>query len=152
MELHKSGYISQICAYLQNADHENAYALSKDFSQAFPDDLESRYLLAESAFWAGRYDEAVIEGSRAFNQSSSKEDMLACTIITASAYYELKQYEKGISLLKTMENRGSNEDIERLRFIFSIAIGDGKEAAIHANDLYAMNQKAAIELVAAYLR
>ncbi len=152
MELRKSGYIVQSAAYLRNKDYEKAYNLAKEFAAKFPDEVVAHYFLSASAFWLKKYDEAILEGSRAFNKSTSDDDMLRCTIITASAYYELKKYEKGFQLLEIMEKRKTNENLERLLFLFSMARNNGKEAAVHLNELYRLNQQAAEEMIAKYLK
>ena len=152
MELHKSGYISQIAMYIRNKSYEKAYGLAKEFIEKFPDEMTAHFFLSESAFWLRKYEEAILEGSKAFNKSATHEDMLASAIITGSAYYELKQYAKGFDLLKLMERRKTNESLERLLFLFSMALDDQREATIHLNELYGLNQKAAEDLAIRYLR
>ncbi len=152
MELHKSGYTSQIAAYLRNKNYEKAYTFSKEFVQKFPNEMVAHYLLSQSAFWVKKYGEAALEGSRAFNKSDSRDDMLACAVITASAYYELKEYEKGHKLLEVMARRKTNESLESLFFLFSIARNDGRAAAEHLNELYRLNQQAAKEMAARYFK
>jgi len=152
MELHRSGYIAQIAAYIRNKSYEKAYEMAKEFAEKFPDEMIAHFFLSESAFWLSKYEEAALEGSKAFNKSATNEDMLASAIITGSAYYELQQYAKGFGLLKLMERRRTNESLERLLFLFSMALNDHSEAASHLNELYGLNQKAAEELAIRYLK
>jgi tetratricopeptide (TPR) repeat protein len=126
MELGKAGYTAQIGFYLKNNEFEKAYDLSKEFVSKFPDEMVPHFLLSQSAFERRLYDEAIGEGSRAFNKSVSDDDMLACAILTGSAYYMTGRYAEGIKLLKSMELKKTNQSLESLLFILSIAIRDGK--------------------------
>jgi lipopolysaccharide biosynthesis regulator YciM len=152
MQLGKNGYISQIVMYLNNEDYEHAYDMSKEFIGNFPNELISRFLLAESAFWSGHFQEAAIEGHRAFNKASDNEDMLSCALVTASAYFELEEYAKGLDILKFMENRKSNEDLEKMMFVYSMAMHNPKEAAMHLNELYRINKAMAVNVVRRYFK
>jgi len=150
MELSKKGYISQTTTYIKNKDYEKAYAFAKEFMQKFPGDMLAHYLVSASAFWLKKYDEAALEAKRAFNKASS-DDMVPCAVMAATAYYEMKEYDKGMEVLRYVENRKMNESIEKLMFIFSVAKHDGVEAAVHLNELYRLNQEAAQELLVRYL-
>ena len=152
MDFGKPGYTAQVATYLKNQEYGKAYDLGKTFVQAFPDDVVAHFLLAESAFWSGKYEEAAFEGSKAFNKSSNDEDMLACAIITSSAYYELGKYAEGYKLLKMVEPRKKSEELEKLLFIFSLEMNDDKEAMKHVDDLFKLNKKAAEELIVKYLK
>jgi len=152
MELHKAGYISQTVIYIRNKDYERAYSFAKEFAERFPDEMVAHYLLSASAFWAKKYEEAALEGRKAFNKASDYEDMLPCAIVTASSYYELKQYDKGFEFLQTVEKTKTNENLEKLMVLFSLARNDAKEAAAHLNELYKLNQEAAEELALRYLK
>jgi tetratricopeptide (TPR) repeat protein len=151
MDFSKSGFSAQIAAYLRNKDFQKAYNLSKEFVGKFPNEVISHYLLSESAFWFGRYEEAAMEGRRAYNKSVSDDDMLVSAIVAGSAYFELKQYAKGLEFLKHVESRKTSENLERLLFMFSMAVNDDKEAAEHLSELYKMNQKAAEDIALRYL-
>ena len=150
MELSKKGYISQTTSYIKNKDYEKAYAFAKEFQQKFPGEMLAHYLISASAFWLKRYEEAAIEAKRAFNKASG-DDMVPCAVMAATAHYELKQFDKGMELLRYVENRKMSESIEKLMFIFSLAQNDGREAAVHLNELYRLNQEAAQELMVKYL-
>jgi tetratricopeptide (TPR) repeat protein len=152
MELGRAGCISQIDLYLKNKEYLKAYELAKDFTARFPDEMVSHFLLARSAFELGRYDEAVAEGSRAFNKAGSDNDMLSCAILTGSAYYMCGRFEEGIRLLRFMEKKKTNAGLESLLVILSLAARNGKEAADHLNDLYRINKGAADALVVRYLQ
>ena len=152
MEFGKPGYTAQIAAYLQNRDYLKAYSLAKEFTVKFPDEMSAHFLLSQSAFWLGRYDEAAWEGSKAFNKASAEEDMVSCAITAASAYYGGKRYSEGFAILKFAENRKKTANIETMLFMCSLAMNNGREAATHLNELYCLNKKAAEEMAVRYLK
>ncbi|MBN1169690.1 hypothetical protein JXA56_01575 [Candidatus Micrarchaeota archaeon] len=150
METSKNSYIAQTTAYLKNKNYEKAYSCAKELLQAFPGEMVGHYLASASAFWLKKYDESALEAKRAFNKASG-DDMIPCAIMAATAYYELSQYDKGMEILRFVENRKMSEGIERLMFIFSLAKNDGREAAVHLNELYRLNEEAAREMLIRYL-
>ena len=125
--------------------------LAREFAEKFPDDLVAHFFLSTISFWLGRYEEAAVEGSRAFNKSETPEDMLSSAIVAGSSYYQLGKYEQGMDILRHAENRKSNEDLERLMFAFSMAMKNEKEAVMHLNELHRMNKKAAEDLLVRYI-
>lgn len=151
MELTKKGYLKQLSLYLSNKDYGQAYPLAKQFLEEYPDEMMANYLYATAAFWAGENENAAKYGRMAFNLSKSPDDLLASAIITSSAYYELKQYQKAFDMLSSMEKLKYNEEIEKLLFVFSLALKDEKEAYKHAKNLYVMNKKAAQELLKKFI-
>ena len=151
MEFTKQGYIAQISVFLKQEDSEKAYKLSKEFVNKFPNDVITHFLLCQSAYVVRKFDEAALQGRMAFNKSSSYDDMLACTILTASAYYENGKIVEGWEMLKFMERRKTNENLEKLLFIYSLAVKNKNEAVNHLNELHRINDKAADELVIKYL-
>jgi hypothetical protein len=152
MQLGKKGYISQISLYLNNKDYQNAYNMSKQFIAAFPDELIARFLLAESAFWAGQYHEAALEAHKAFNKATEYDDMLSCALVAGSAHFQLREYQKGMEILKHIERRKSSADLEKMLFAYSMAMHNPQEAAMHLNELHRMNQAAAIKTIDRYFK
>ena len=150
MELSKKGYVSQTLTYIKNKDYEQAYKFTKEMVEKFPDDLVSHYLLSVSCFWSKKYDEAALEGRRAFNKASG-EEILPCAVITASAYYELEQFDKGLEILEYAEKTKKSENLEKLLFIFSMAKNNAQKAAEHLNELYKLNHESAEEMIDRYL-
>lgn len=150
MQLGKNGYISQISIYLKNKDYANAYNLSKEFLERFPDEVVARFFLAESAYWTGQYQEAAIEAHRAFNKSTDKEDMLSCALVAGSAHFELKEYVKGLEILKHMENRVSSAQLEKMMFAYFMEMRNPDAAARHLDELYKMDKDMAMEVVGLY--
>lgn len=150
MELHKKGYISQAAIYLRNKDYSKAYSFAKEFIAKFPDEIIAYYFLSAAAFWLKKYDEAAVEGRKAFNKADNYDDMLPCAIITASAYYEMDQFDKGFEILTIMEKKKKTEELEKLLFLFSVAKNDGKEAVVHLDELYKLNRQAADQMAARY--
>lgn len=152
MELGKKGYISQISIYLRNKDHARAYPLSKEFAAAFPDELIARFLLAESAYWSGEYHEAAIEGHRAFNKATDQQDLISCALVAGSAHLALKEYAKGLEILRLMEMRGPDENVQKMLLAYSLAMRNPKEAAVHLNELYKIDRQAALETADRFLK
>ncbi len=152
MELGRAGCIAQIDLYLRNRESQKAYDLARDFVSRFPDEMVSHFLLARSAFELAKYDEAVNEGSRAFNKAASDNDMLSCAILVGSSYYMCGRFEEGLKLLRFMEKRKTSENLETMLFILSLAARNGREAADHLNDLYRINRGAADALIVKYLQ
>jgi hypothetical protein len=111
----------------------------------------SHFMLSKASFWCGRYGEAAAEGRKAFNMAKSDDDLLACAVITATAHYELSEYAKGYELLKTVEKTKTSEELEKLLFIFSVAMEDEEEAVKHVEYLMGLNKKAAEELIVRFL-
>lgn len=149
--LGRNAYIKQGALYIKNKDYQRAYEFCREFVQNFPDDMISHFMLSKAAFWAGKYEEAAAEGRKAFNMSKAEEDLAACAIITATAHYELKQYDKGYELLKTVEKTKTSEEIEKLLFIFSVAMDNEEEALKHVEYLMRLNKQAAEELILRFL-
>jgi hypothetical protein len=149
MDLTKpKAFLIQIALYLRNNDAESAYALSREFVGKFPAEMSAHYLLAFSALGSKRYEEAKTEGRKAFNMASSDEDMLTCALVASMAYYELKDYAKGYELLVVMEKRAKTAELEKLMVLFSLAANSPEEAFRHEEELFRLNSKAAIELLA----
>jgi tetratricopeptide (TPR) repeat protein len=141
-------FLIQISLYLKNNDAESAYSMSKDFVAKFPSEMAAHYLLAFSALGSKRYEEAKMEGRKAFNMASSDEDMLTCALLASMAYYELKDYAKGYELLLAVEKRAKTAELEKLMVLFSLAANSPEEAFRHEEELFRLNSKAAIELLA----
>jgi len=150
-DLGKNAYIKQNVLYLNNKDYGKAYEFSKEFVQKFPAEMIAHFLLAKAAFCLGRHEEAVLGARKAFNLAADADDMLSCAILASTAYYELKEYGKGLELLKQVEKTKTSEELEELLFIFSLAMEDEKEAMKHVQDLYKLNKKAAEEFIAKFI-
>ncbi len=152
MQLGKNGYISQITIYLKNKDYQNAHNLSKEFSEIFPDEIVARFFLAESAYWSGDYRQAAIEGHRAFNKATDYQDMLSCAMVVGSAHFELKEYAKGLEILKHMEKRVSSDKLEKMMFTYFMAMHNTNAAARHIDELYKMNREMAMDVLEKYFK
>lgn len=103
----------------------------------------------KSAFWLKKFDEAIKEGREAFNLSHG-ESMLTCAIILSSAYYLKGDYENCHKVLDTIKAEG-NADLEKLMFIYSLAVENEKEAMKHIDKLYRINRRLAEEFVMKFL-
>ncbi len=140
VELSKRGYTKQAIIHIRNKDFESAYRLTKEFVERYDKEMIAHFLLAKSAFWLDRFDEAAGEARKAFNLAK-KEDMATCAILAGTAYFELKEYRKGLELLKEVEGMGKTEGLEELLFLFSMAAEDPEGAAKHLGDLYDLNRE-----------
>ncbi|MCI0503603.1 hypothetical protein L0Y65_02720 [Candidatus Micrarchaeota archaeon] len=146
MELHRAGYVAQISAYIKSGQAQSAYALSREMEAKFPDDALAAYLVAESSFWCGDMHEAALEARKAFNRMADPRDLAACAVLGATAYYEMREYWKGLEFLKAAKALGRDAQIDRLLVLMAMALGDTAEAARHLDDLYKTDPKAAEEL------
>jgi len=140
---HARAYVKQISLYLNNEDYEKAHSLSREFVAAFKDNLPAHTLLALSAYRVGEFDEAAKEGRTAFNMTNNPDDMLACALITALAYYDLGEFEKGYEILSAMEKSKKTDGLESLLVIFALALNSPDEAFRHYEELHTLNKDAA---------
>ena len=143
---HSKSFVKQITVYLKNGDKQKAHILAKDFAEKFPDDMISHYLLSKACFSIKDFEGAKLEGRKAFNMSGIYEDMLACALLTSTAYLETKEYAKGFRLLKEMEKKGTSEELELALVTFSLALENEAEALDHIKRLFELNEKLAMDL------
>lgn len=142
----KESFTKQIALYLNNKDYENAYAISKEFASKFSNELTAHFLLAKSAFWAKRFDEAVVAGRNAFNLASGQTDMITCAVLLSTAYYMLGDYGHCYELLNELDAT-NNADVEKLMFLLALAANNEKEAAKRVANLYSINRRVAEDFV-----
>jgi len=145
----REAYEKQIAIYLGNRDYQKAYDLSKEFVERFSEEMLSHFLLMKSAFWLKNLDEAIKEGRIAFNLSHG-EDMVTCAVILSSAYYLNGNSKECYDLLNKMRSEG-NPDVEKLMFVYSLAVNNEKEAMVHIDKLYKINRRLAEEFVMKFL-
>jgi tetratricopeptide (TPR) repeat protein len=143
---HSKAFVKQITLYLKNENNQKAHTLAKEFVEKFPDDMISHFLLARACFNLGKYEATRLEGTKAFNMSHVYDDMLACALLTSTAYLETKEYAKGFKLLKEMEKEGNSEELQLALLAFSLALKNEKEALVHVEKLYKLNEKLATDL------
>ena len=147
VELGRAGYLKQAVIYLSNQDYASAYSLCREFAGKFPDDMMAHFLFSKAAFWAADYRESASAARKAFNLAKTPEDMLPCAVLASTAYHELGEYLKGYEILKAMERIKSSEEVEKLLFIFSVDLREGREALSHMDELRRLNRKAAEEFM-----
>lgn len=146
----KESYIKQIALYIQNSDYQNAYDTSKDFVTVFSNEVSARYLLARSAFLLGKYPDAKNEARLAFNMADGKKDLIFCATLLSACYFALGQKEEAYDILSPYSTESGTE-IERLMFIFSSAMDKIEEASEHLQRLFALDGKAAQELIDSFM-
>ncbi len=144
------GFVKQIAIYLDSGNYQDAYGLALEMTKSFPGEMISHFLLAKSSLRLGRYEEALKEGLIAFNMSSGRKDLLASSLVLATAYFMLGRFQDGAKLLSQFESDGS-EDVEKLDVIFAAAMGDEKAAEKHVRMLMKLNKKAAEEMIERFL-
>lgn len=142
-------FTKQIALFLKHNSYEKAYALAKQMMEKFPDKMITHFLLAKSAFWLGKYKEAVVEGQNAFNKCKKRKDMIACALLLGSAYFMTEEYAKGYKLLRIFKD-DNDEGLKKMLLIFSIIVGKEEVAAEHAQELLEINSNAAEELMKDY--
>jgi len=142
-------YELQIVLYLKNKEYAKAYSLSKEFVECFNSEMVAHFLLMKSAFWLKKFDEAIKEGRKAFNLSHG-DDLLTCAIIISNAYYLNGNPNEAYNLLVKIQSEG-NAEVEKLLFLYSIALNNNKEAIRHIDNLYKLNRKLAKEFIIGYL-
>jgi len=143
----KEAYARQLAIFIRNEDRQRAYELSKEFVNAHPDEMLAHFLLALAAYRLDKFDEAKLEGRKAFNLASSADDMLVSALLTSSAYYNKGEYTQGYELLKTIEKRKSTDELQKRMFIFAMALGKSDEALQHMDELFKMNESMAADMV-----
>jgi hypothetical protein len=148
----KPPYLKQISIYFEKGRLKDAYALSRDFTEAFPDYMLSHFFLAKAAFWLNDFSTAESEAFIAFNLSRGQDELAVAGILRACTYYQLKKYKEGMKLLGLLKTRlPQREEIEKLKFIFALALHDGRAALRHLGLLYEINEAAASSLIAKIL-
>lgn len=140
-------YQKQLILYLNNGSGGQAYDMSQQYAQEYPNDMVSHFLLAKSALAVGKYEEAALEARKAFNLAANEADMVMCAIHASIAYYRLQQYAKGFELLKALENVRTCEETEQLFFLFSLALGNDVEARRHFDAMCSIDSAAASEFL-----
>ncbi|MBD3398104.1 hypothetical protein GF412_02810 [Candidatus Micrarchaeota archaeon] len=143
----KPPYIKQISIYFRDKDYKKAFSLSKDFTEAFPDEMVSHFLLAKSAFWLNDFTTAEEESRKAFNLAKDKDGLAVTGILRACSCYRLRKFRKGMELLNLLKTKlPQREEIAKLKFIFALALHDEQAALHHLEMLYEINERAASEL------
>lgn len=145
-------YIKQISLYFDNSDHKSAFSLSQEFASAYPDEMISHFLYAKSAFWLDSFETAREEALKAFNLCKGQDDLAVAGILLSCVYYNRKEFEKGILLLNLLRTKlPQNEEIQKLKFIFALALHDEPASMRHLEDLYEINRKSASDFIAKFI-
>lgn len=148
----KEPYVKQLILYFQNGSYQKAFSLSKDFVRRFPKDSTPHFFLARSAFWLNDFPTAKDESLKAFNLSDGEDEMAVAGILLACSYFQLKEYQQGKEVLALLRTElPQKEDLQKLRFIFSLALNDEAAAMRHLELLYTINRKAASDFIVQFL-
>jgi len=146
----KEAFLRQIAEYLRENRLTEAYDLSKDFVNKFPDEAVAHYTLGRASLMTERLEEAKTAARKAFNLANGPEDVLTCAILAASVYYRTGEYAKGYEILKGAEKGWKTDELERLLIIFSLEMKERETALTHFKELLQLNEKMAQELLARY--
>ncbi|MFN7991331.1 MAG: hypothetical protein U0R44_04200 [Candidatus Micrarchaeia archaeon] len=147
----KDSYAKMISIYIKNLQDQQAYDLSKEFIQKFPGELISHLLLAESAFRLARYAEAKLEGRKALRYANSDYDLLFCSMVFASACFQLKDYIEGYKVLKEISAKRPVLEVEEALFAFSLAMKNEATAIQHMKNMLQINRQHALDLMKDYI-
>ncbi|MCP4646127.1 MAG: hypothetical protein GY852_00115, partial [bacterium] len=113
-----------------------------------PDSMAAHFLLAKSAFWVNDFEKAKEESKKAFNLSSGEDEIAVSGILLACSHYRLKDYEKGIEILRLLKSKaGTGESIMKLKFVFALALHNEPAAMRHLDELYDVNKKEASKIM-----
>ena len=144
----KPPYLKQIAIYFQQGEYQKAYQLSEEFVEKHPDSMASHFLLAKAAFWVNDFEKARDEAKKAFNLSNGEGEIAVSGILLACSHYRLKDYEKGIEILRLLKSKaGTGENIMKLKFVFALALHDEPAAMRHLDELYEINKKEASSIM-----
>lgn len=144
----KPPYLKQISLYFQSGDYQKAYELAEEFAKEYPEEMTSHFLLAKAAFWQNDYTVAKEEAQVAFNLAQGQEELTITGILLACSLYRLKEYSRGLELLKVLKSKiPSQENLAKLKFIFALALHDEPAAMRHLDELYEMNKNEASALM-----
>jgi hypothetical protein len=145
-------YIKQISIYFNNSDYKSAFSLSQEFASAFPDEMLPHFLYAKSAYWEDSLEIAREEGLTAFNLCKGQDDLAVAGILLACIFYGQRDYQHGMDLLNLLRTKlPQNEEIQKLKFIFALALHDENSAMRHLEDLYAINKKSASDFIVKFI-
>lgn len=148
----QSPYIKQISIYFNNSDYKSAFSLSQEFASLFPDEMISHFLYAKSAFWLDSLETAKEEALKAFNLCKGEDDLAVAGILLSCIYYGQREYEKGILLLNLLRTKlPQREEIQKLKFVFALALHDESAAMRHLETLYEINKKAASDFIVKFI-
>lgn len=142
----KESYAIQIVNYLKTGRYPEAFRLSQGMLKKFPKEPLSHYMAAKSFYFSGEHRMASLEGFRAYNLSHTRHDMVVSAVVTASALFELGQYEKGHRLLIQFQKE-KNEDVKKLLIIYSMVMERGEDSAKYFKELHELNSRVAEEFI-----
>ena len=136
----KSSYIKQIIIYMSQKKFNDAFALSKEFTDVFPEDLVSHYFLAKSAFYIGVYEKAREAALKAFNLSKDT-DIITTGLLLGSIMYMQNEFSDGYHLLETIEKKiGNTKELQELMAAFALVLNNPERAAAHIGKLLDLNK------------
>jgi tetratricopeptide (TPR) repeat protein len=147
--LKECAYQKQIIIYLNNRAFGQAYDFSREYLNAYPNDMAAHFLAAKSCLKSEKFEEAATEARKAFNLAKAEGDMIMCAIHGAVAYYRLGQYRKGYELIKAAEGSGPCQEIEQLAFLCCLALDLDSEGSVHFRNMFAIDKEAAGKFVTA---
>lgn len=152
MAFSKNAYISQIIAYIKNGMDKEAFNFAREFASNYPKEVISNYLLSQTSYTLGKYQESADSARKAFNLSVNREDIRLNAIRTCLAYFQLREYQKGLSMIEQLGGVIEDEKLEQLAFLFSAAMQNTEKSNIHFQKLFLMDARRAEKFLASLLK
>lgn len=112
----------------------------------------SHFLYAKVSFWTDALDTAKEEALKAFNMCKGEDDLAVAGILLACVYYNRREYLQGAELLNVLRTKlPRREEIQKLKFVFALALHDEAAAMRHLEALYDINRKSASDFIVSFL-
>ncbi len=146
-------YVKQISLYLKSNDHSQAYPLAKEFAKQFPEEMFAHLFLAKCLLGMEKLQEAESEAFAAFNLSKGAQQVVFSGILLSCIYFRLEKYSAGKRILDSLRKDFPEKmEIEKLQFLFAMALKDAESAAMRLKSIYEIDQKTAQELMSQFLK
>jgi len=146
-------YVKQISLYLRSDDYPQAYPLAKEFAKQFPEEMFSHLFLAKCLMGMEKIKEAEGEAFQAFSLSEGPQEVVFSGILLSCIYFRLEKYPQGKRILDSLrKDFPERAEIEKLQFIFAMALKDAQSAAEHLIELYQIDWKTGQEIADQFLK
>jgi hypothetical protein len=97
--------------------------------------------------------DAESEAFAAFNLSKGAQQIVFSGIVLSCIYFRLEKYSEGKRILDSLrKDFPERMEIEKLQFIFAMALKDAESAAMRLKSIYEIDQKTAQELMNQFLK
>lgn len=138
----KEAYAIQISCLLADGKLADACTLSEEMIAKYPGEALSHFMASKSCFLSGDYARAASEGKIAYGLSSSREDLLASAVASASALLMLGRADEAKKMLAQLRD-DKDAEVKKLQLIISMSEGRPDEAGQRFKELYSLNRSSA---------